>query len=80
MGEGKTVKLFPYLGRQRLHLHLPLLAAYMREGVRIVEVHRAWECEQAPFLRAVIEGLAATRADATSESLKMATKLASKSL
>ena len=31
LGEGKTVKLFPYLGRQRLHLHLPLIAAYMRK-------------------------------------------------
>ena len=77
---GKVTKLYPYLGRQRLHLHLPLLAAYMRVGVRLVEVHRVWEYEQTPFLRAVIEDLASIRAQALSESLKMAAKLAGNSL
>ena len=77
---GKTEKLYPYLGEQRLHLHLPLLAAYTRQGVEIVAVHRVWEYEQERFMKSTLEDLAARRAAAESESLKMACKLAGNAL
>ena len=74
------MKLYPYLGEQRMLLHLPLLAAYTSQGVEMVTVHRVWEYQQERFMKPVLDDLAARRAEADSESLKMVFKLASKAL
>ena len=70
-------KLMPYLGRQEsVGVHAALLKFYVEVmHVRILDVHRGWQWEQAGWMSGFIEGIAAKRSQASDKNVKETLKL-----
>jgi hypothetical protein len=73
-----VTKLFPSFYPQTGYVvSLPLLARYVRLGVRITKVHRIWKLNMKPYFRDYMLRMGRIRAEATSESVKAQAKLCS---